>query len=143
MFSKLSAWIKDKKSKLLSAAGAILAVALLYLFYHVTGIGCPIKFISGISCPGCGMTRACISVARFRFAEACYFHPLVYCLPFAALVFLLRKRISNRIYKILIFTFIALFVTIYIVRMCDPFNDVVTFHPEQGFLFRTIQFFFT
>ena len=102
-------YLKKIQKQLLDAAGAILAVVLLYLFFHLTGIGCPIKFLAGISCPGCGMTRACFSVLCLHFGQAFYFHPLVYALPLALLVYLLRRRISKKIYKILIFTFIALF----------------------------------
>lgn len=47
-----------------------LAVGIL-LFYH-----CPIKTIIGISCPGCGMTRALISALCFDFSKAFHYHPL-------------------------------------------------------------------
>ncbi|MBE5862871.1 MAG: DUF2752 domain-containing protein [Lachnospiraceae bacterium] len=143
IMNRILKYLKKNQKQLLDAAGAVLAVALLYLFFHLTGIGCPIKFLTGISCPGCGMTRACISVATFHFRQAWHFHPLVYLLPVALLVYLFRRRISSKIYKILIFTFLLLFVTIYLVRMFGPANDVVVFHPEQGFLFRAIKFIFT
>ena len=140
MRSKLT---PQKKNDLLSAGCAILAVALLYLFFHFSGIGCPLHFLTGINCPGCGMSRACIALLCLRFHDAWHYHPLVYSLPFALLVYLFRKKMPLRIYHILIFTFIALFVTIYLVRMLDPTCDIVTFQPEQGFIFRTIKFLFT
>lgn len=135
--------IKSKKKELLSAIGAILAVVLLYAFFHVSGIGCPIHYATGVSCPGCGMTRAAFALARFHFADAFHYHPLVYVMPLIVLIFLIKRHIPKRLYQILIFTFILLFVTIYLVRMCDPTNDIVEFHPEQGFIFRTIKYFFT
>lgn len=140
MRSKLT---PQKKNDLLSAGCAILAVALLYLFFHFSGIGCPLHFLTGINCPGCGMSRACLALLRLRFADAWHYHPLVYSLPFALLVYLFRKKMPLRIYHFLTFTFIALFVTIYLVRMFDPTCDIVTFQPEQGFIFRTIKFLFT
>ncbi|MCR5459658.1 MAG: DUF2752 domain-containing protein [Acetatifactor sp.] len=135
--------IKSKKKELLSAIGAILAVVLLYAFFHVSGIGCPIHYATGVSCPGCGMTRAAFALLRFHFADAFHYHPLVYVMPLIVLIFLIKRHIPKRLYQILIFTFILLFVTIYLVRMCDPTNDIVEFHPEQGFIFRTIKYFFT
>ncbi|MBR4733879.1 MAG: DUF2752 domain-containing protein [Lachnospiraceae bacterium] len=135
--------IKSKKKELLSAIEAILAVILLYAFFHFSGIGCPIHFLTGVSCPGCGMTRAAFALARFHFADAFHYHPLVYVMPLIVLIFLIKRHIPRRLYQILIFTFIILFVTIYLVRMCDPTNDIVEFHPEQGFIFRTIKYFFT
>ena len=41
---------------------AVLAVALFYGALQLAGITCPIKYITGISCPGCGMTRAWLSL---------------------------------------------------------------------------------
>lgn len=139
MFHKIK---KEKLKDLLSAGSAILAIALLYLFFHLVGIGCPIRYTTGISCPGCGMTRAVLALLRFDFAAAFQFHPLVYVLPFALLVFLFRHRISNKFYKIFIFTFVGLFVIIYLVRLFDPANTIVTFQPKHGFVFRTIKYFF-
>ena len=103
MLDKLIKYLKLKKKELLSAAASILAVALLYLFFHLVGIGCPIHFLTGVSCPGCGMTRAVISVLRLHFAEAYHYHPLVYLLPFALGTFLFKKHITKNFYKILIF----------------------------------------
>ncbi|MDE7047571.1 MAG: DUF2752 domain-containing protein, partial [Lachnospiraceae bacterium] len=51
--------MKSKKGKeLCNLLSAIAAVLMVYGLFTVLGIGCPIKFITGISCMGCGMTRA-------------------------------------------------------------------------------------
>ena len=39
---------------------------------------------------------------------------------------------------IMVFTTIFMFVIIYVIRMLDPSNEVVTFHTDQGFLYRII-----
>ena len=39
-------------------------------------IGCPIKQIFGVNCPGCGMTRAFLSALRLDFCAAFHYHPL-------------------------------------------------------------------
>ena len=139
---KLSDYYKLHKKALLDAAGAVLAVVLLYVFFHFTGIGCPIHFLTGVSCPGCGMTRAVFALLRFRFAEACHYHPLVYVLPFAVLYLLFRRRIPKLLDKISIFTIVVLFVTIYVIRICDPANGVLEFAPQNGFLYRAFTFIF-
>ena len=61
-------------------------IALIYLVFHLVGIGCPIKFVSGISCPGCGMTRALAAVLRGDAASAFSFHPLWGTLPLLLLL---------------------------------------------------------
>ena len=35
---------------------------LIIILLYFTHIGCPIKFITGISCPACGMTRAVLAI---------------------------------------------------------------------------------
>lgn len=138
---RISENTKAKRKEWTSAGLAVLAVAFVYLFFHVVGIGCPIQFFTGVSCPGCGMTRAALAVLRGDFAAALSFHPLVFALPAAAFVFLLRRKMPVKIYKILTFTLIGLFVILYLIRMCDPGNDVVRFRPERGFFPRVFKIF--
>ena len=42
------------------------------LFYMRTGIGipCPLRYFTGLKCPGCGVTRMCISLLQGNFAAA-------------------------------------------------------------------------
>lgn len=35
---------------------------------------CPLRKISGIPCPGCGLTRACFLAVQFKFGEATQMH---------------------------------------------------------------------
>ena len=43
---------------------AVCCVIALYVALHLIGITCPIKYLTGISCPGCGMSRAYICLLR-------------------------------------------------------------------------------
>ncbi|MEJ2108905.1 MAG: DUF2752 domain-containing protein [Acidobacteriota bacterium] len=36
---------------------------------------CPIHYVTGIECPGCGMTRASIALARGEIGSALHFNP--------------------------------------------------------------------
>lgn len=48
---------------------------------------CPIHAATGVACPGCGMTRACLALARGELAAAWSLHPFAYFLvPLAALL---------------------------------------------------------
>ena len=52
---------QNTKRRFWNAIAAVAAIALLYAVFSLTGVGCPIKHVTGVSCPGCGMTSAVIS----------------------------------------------------------------------------------
>ena len=124
--------------KLKEALPAICAVALVYGILYFAGIGCPIKYLTGVSCMGCGMTRAYLSLLRLDFANAFRYHPLFPIPVIAAVLFLFRSRISQKIVKVLLFTTIVLFSIIYLLRILDPSDTVVVFEPANGAAFRGI-----
>lgn len=124
--------------KLKEALPAICAVALVYGILYVAGIGCPIKYLTGVSCMGCGMTRAYLSLLRLDFASSFRYHPLFPIPAIAAVLFLFRSRISQKIVKVLLFTTIVLFSIIYLLRILDPSDTVVVFEPANGAVFRGI-----
>ncbi|MBE5828216.1 MAG: DUF2752 domain-containing protein [Butyrivibrio sp.] len=127
--------------KLKEALPAILAVALIYVILYIAGIGCPIKFLTGISCMGCGMTRAYLSLLRLDIAGAFRYHPLFPIPIIAATLFLFKSRISQKIVKVLLFTTIVLFSIIYLLRILDPSDTVVVFEPESGAIARWFKVF--
>lgn len=78
----------------LIAAGIFLSIAIL----HVTGISsadriggaiplfCPFKALTGIPCPGCGMTRAILSITKGDFHRAFGYNPFSFFLLFMVVV---------------------------------------------------------
>ena len=52
-------------------AGETLLIFIFCLFYR-----CPFKLFLHVECPGCGMTRAIISVLKLDFRQAFEYHPL-------------------------------------------------------------------
>ena len=124
--------------KLKEALPAICAVALVYGILYIAGIGCPIKFLTGISCMGCGMTRAYLSLLSLDLASAFRYHPLFLIPIIAAILFLFRSRISQKIVKVLLFTTIVLFSIIYLLRIVDPSDTVVVVEPANGAIARWI-----
>ncbi|MCR5007088.1 MAG: DUF2752 domain-containing protein [Oribacterium sp.] len=106
----------------------------------VLGIGCPVKFLTGVSDAGCGMSRAWLSVLHLDFARAFYYHPL-WMLPVpAVLAIFFKKRIPEKIYRFLVICFVALFLMVYGYRMFFmPDQDIVVFRPWEGFIWRSIE----
>ena len=66
------------RDRLLLAA-PLAVIALLASFRPVDdGVTvCPFALITGMACPGCGMTRAASSLVRGDFSTALGYHPLV------------------------------------------------------------------
>jgi len=62
---------------LFSILGAGLASSLFGLSPEsIALLPCPIHSISGVECPGCGMTRACIALCRGDISHAVQYNPL-------------------------------------------------------------------
>ena len=45
---------------------ALAGIALFYVLIESLGVTCPIRFLTGISCAGCGMSRAWLSLNPIR-----------------------------------------------------------------------------
>ena len=127
---------KNERKELICAATA---VVVLYTAMESIGITCPIKFITGISCAGCGMSRAWISLLHFNIHDAFMYHPLFFLPPVVVIVMLLKSKINIKIYKIIIFTIIIMFAIVYICRLIWSGDDVVVFEPQNNILFRIIR----
>ena len=112
---------------------------VLYTAMESIGITCPIKFITGISCAGCGMSRAWMAFLQLDIAKAFAYHPLFWLVPIAVIVLLCKSKINIKIYKIIIFTIIIMFAIVYVCRLILSGDDVVVFEPENNILFRIIR----
>lgn len=89
-----------------------LAIGIL-LFYH-----CPIKAIIGISCPGCGMTRALISAFCFDFSNAFNYHPLFPLIIIELIYLFFRKsfKVNQKAELIVGIITLFLFLIVWIFR---------------------------
>ncbi|KWZ95157.1 MAG: DUF2752 domain-containing protein [Anaerococcus sp.] len=113
----------------------MLAIVIFYGLLFFFGFTCPIKALTGVSCPGCGMTRAYISIFKLNPRLAFYYHPLF---PLPALIFLMylfEDRIPQRVKKIGIILVIGLFFLVYIVRMINPEDNIVVFRPKDSIIY--------
>ena len=108
---------------------AFMLIALFYLRH-----GCPVRLLTGISCPGCGMTRALGALLRLDFSLAFEMHPLVFLLPVAVVVYFTRRLIPKKFLRLLYTAALILLFTVYIARMTQQ-GAVVYADPESGMLF--------
>ncbi len=116
----------------------IVIFVLVILFLYITGIGCPIKFVSGISCPGCGLTRAWLAFLHLDIKGAFYYHPLFFLVPFIIVLVICKDRVNKRVYNILMCLIIMAYVIIYAIRLLQG-SDIVVFKPYDNILFRLIR----
>ncbi|MBQ6164459.1 MAG: DUF2752 domain-containing protein [Clostridia bacterium] len=122
-----------RRKRILAAAITLCCVVALYL-----AIGCPVRFLTGVSCPSCGMVRACLACLRLDFAGAWQLHPLVFLLPVAAGL-MLWKRKNPKFCRGVLFSFCALLFAVWILRMFSG-SEIVYFRPGEGAVVRLFLF---
>lgn len=103
--------------KLTSLAKPLACCAAIALLLYATGIGCPIKFISGISCPGCGMTRAWLAALSGNIRLALAYHPLFWLAPAVVLLLAFRTSLPQALFNVLVCACIAAFLVTWAVRL--------------------------
>lgn len=85
---------------MLSKKGVLVFLVLLigYYFIHLfTGfaISCPIHYLTGYYCPGCGITRMLFSIIKLDFYQAFRYNPLV----FVMLIIYVAINIIEAVFK--------------------------------------------
>lgn len=100
----------------------LLIIILLFILYLIIGkyfslyLDCPIKKLTGLYCPGCGITRMFLSILQLDFYQAFRYNPLVFIsLPFFIFFYLqglftkkepLYNKIPTQIWVVIIVIFI-------------------------------------
>lgn len=116
---------------------AFFVIILIYILFT----GCPIRLLTGVSCAGCGMSRAYFCLLHLNIRGAFHYHPLFICPIIFIVVFVLTKfgfpaKRAKVIYNIMA----SLFIGVYIYRMLNPNDNVVVFDPQNGLIFKGIKF---
>lgn len=121
--------------RILTAAACLAAIAAVYL-----AIGCPVRYLTGVSCPSCGMVRACLALLRADPGQAARMHPLVFCLPVAAVVLLLTRK-NRTAFRAAAAVVCVCFVAVWLARMISG-SEVVYFRPREGAIYQAFGFLF-
>ncbi len=106
------------------ALSLLLALFAAVAFLWATGIGCPVRFVTGVACPGCGLTRAWLAAFRLDVHAALAYHPLFWAVPIAFVLALLRGHAQSsrgrRAIDVLLVVFVLAFVALWIARLANP-----------------------
>ncbi len=93
-------------------------------FLFKNDVSCVCKGVTGIPCPSCGLTRASIAVLNNDYSKAWEMHPLIFFLPFFALIaaFLHFKGYKKSLQILMIIILIA-FILVWLIRMFFMFPN--------------------
>ena len=133
--NKLKDLWKDHKGTILGLS----VVFCLFLLRFTLGLPCPIQYLTGISCPGCGMTRALWSLVTLDPDSAWHYHPAVFALiPATVLWIILRFKGMKKAAISILIGFISLMILTYFWRLLWGDEDVVTLSPQTGLIARLL-----
>lgn len=126
----------NKKINIKKYIPYLVTAAVLILFYSL--IGCPFKVFLGVTCPGCGMSRAFEALLKLDFLLAFRMHPLVFFLPVAAVVFLLQKKIPPKLYEGFLITAAVVMFAVYFIRLFSG-SEIVYIDLKNGLIYKFIR----
>lgn len=140
---------KSQNVLILNKLKGFLIIGFCFFIFFFLGGGnlCYLKSTIGVPCPGCGLTRAYLSLFNGNLKEAFYYHPLFF-IPLLVIIVILLKfepfirfKIIEKIYSSKIFwiCIIIAFLILYIIRMIlfFPHTEPMIFN-ENNALFKLI-----
>ena len=107
--------IPNLKYKLLTTAVIAAMIAVMYIFK----VPCLFKAAFGIDCPGCGMTRAYISLLHLDIPKAFGYNAMFWAVPIGYLMYLVDDNLFKQKwlnYSVLVLVYGGLLVN-WIVRL--------------------------
>ncbi len=124
---------RNQRVRKLACRGGALALILAgyYLFVRITGLVVPCVFheVTGLFCPGCGITRMFLAIGRLDFPAAFRWNPgVLVLLPFAAadavwcaFLYIRHGKIQSRIHNVFVWVVLVLLLVF------APARNVVRF----------------
>lgn len=123
---------QDVSDWFLSIVIALLAIMAMYIFLEA----CPFVLLTGFPCPGCGLTRAGLSVLQFRFIDAWHYNPCIYLIILVAGWLLIRRYLiqkPTRYLYVYVIVCTILIVGVYIFRLyyCFPSETPMIYYDKN------------
>lgn len=116
------------------------ALFILVLYFLLTGLlfgeVCPLKLLTGLPCPGCGLVRGCLSFLTFQFELSLYYNVTAGLWIAGILYLLICRYILGKSCKagLPIFTVIGcVTVAVYVWRMTTEFpgSGAMRYYPDN------------
>lgn len=115
--SKIAKFCKKHENFVLAGIIVLYFSVMIPVMKHFN-ISCFFRHFFGIICPGCGMTRAVLSVFRLDFAAAFRYNPLVFALPYIGLYILFHFK--AKAHKYILAGIGILFLLNWVIRLAVP-----------------------
>lgn len=123
-----------------------LSLFMIYILltYKLEVNNCILKNLTGMPCPGCGMTRAGIALLHFDFVGAFNYNPMIFLLPIIAIVLIFKEYkfialLNNS--KIFWVLMLAILVVTFVLRMIYVYPNVPLDYNEHNLLSIVISWF--
>ena len=128
------AFERIKRDVRLSVGPVLILVAIWAGISFIFGTFCPVAFVTGFPCPGCGLTRAALSLISLHPVRAWDYNPSLYLWAAMGLAFIVRRYFQGKELSPLRPLFAAVIVAtvlIYIWRMihCFPGSVPMVYTP--------------
>ena len=90
-----------QKKKIISILILFLVLVIYHLLSHLFNFRIPCIFyeITGLYCPGCGVTRMLFSLINLDFYQAFRYNPLVFIILRLYIIYLIIKIIAKLLFK--------------------------------------------
>ncbi len=133
---------QDIKNFWPAAVAVVICIVLMNVLF---GAFCPMVVITGLPCPGCGMTRSLFFLITGRLERSLWIHPMGILIAGIIFYFLWNRYLlgkSARGMKTLIILAIAALVFFYLFRMYLYFPDREPYvYREENLLARVFPFY--
>lgn len=127
---------QDMKERIKNKISECITIGLVLVLYiiigKIVGVTCPFKYFTGISCAGCGMTRAWGALLQMDVRQAFHYHPLFWIPIVCLFAYIFKEKIPTKIYQLLWGIVVAIALIVYLYRLMDVSDVVVVFEPQES-----------
>ena len=133
---------QDLKTAAIIGSGLLILFIIMYATFETN---CICVWLTGMPCPGCGLTRAGMAILQLEFVQAWEIHPFIYPIGIYVVVVLLYRYILNKKWKYLNIYGIIIGITMcvyYLYRMMNGFPTEEPVNYQQHNLFTELIIWF-